>query len=1217
MTPTIARSHATTQTLARSLTAAALTAVCLLAAPPIARAQAPAVPAFTGQRVVLVGSPQGVDPASLRDEITRVEKAGRQTYYVVVVKNAGSSAHAAKDFTDTLARTWPQQAQAGRQAFDTRRAVLIVLELDHRKIVVLGGTELQQNFGFRDPYIDRELIQPYFAPAARAGDLTRALRVLIDQTDRWITAKDAEQASHYKEVAARSEQLRLEAADALADTRRDLEEARRDLATRHAEGLASKDFDTGLARVAAGLDTAQARLAQAPAEALDAARQAQRDLAQLSDQIRQVPALQAELDQRLSATGPVIAQVNSAIDTARQAQAPTDHAEHALAQARAELDQARSLIKPNPAEALKHLDSATHQLHDTLQHALALPAAQAALAKARSSAADAKTGADAAYLKASLKGISLADFDTPHAAMNKAFAEAETDSTTDPVAALAKYEAAGRTAQAITAQLQPRLKQHQLYYRTLPAVVILTLASLVAALTALLWRRRKRFRETVLGQFRDYRSRTVGLMEELDELRKQHGSLLKTDPDFTRPTTGQTLAAYQGLETDLNALWDKWLAMMELWERADGLVKRSRGFNSSQIAQAKALLEGEGRFEGIEEQAAACRQRLQELADAHAIAAHQAAQANEAEATLKQNLGRVAAAGLPTAACETALKPAQTLLQKSAEIMVADPLGAQNLVAEARTLVDSLNASLLQTLALVDQAQAVRISISHTADQAAALRQTGLKLTEPRANPDQRLEKARKLAESVQAALQRSDIATAARCVTEAESLATAAADAIKAHLEARDLCPKRLDEAQAQASALASQLQSAKAIFDTLQAHFHPDSFHDIAPNLAHAAQLQASALGHLQEAARQSADSTQLYLAAAESVDQANAAIMQAQAELGAITARHNELAQMAEAVRAELATLQARHAELQSLYQAHQREIGPETAAYFATLADGLSQLGTLARSPRPHWPEANQQAESVRNGLELAARQAQEEIQGHARLAEQLSLVRSRLQAVGRLLQQEDKDRPPANQRYQQAVESMGRYESNNPLAESNWDERLRWLQEIAESLDRAESLANQDINLANGALSEIESAGRTIRKVQAYYRSGVSADLGQAESLLQQARRQVEAQEYESAVNLAQQAEHAASVAYNAAEHQARQRRNQQDRTVVMGDWSVIAGTLEAARRSAEQWSRQTGGGLSLPTSPDTNWTSDSTATWGGTPDNGSSGWPGSSTESGW
>jgi len=184
MTPTIARSHATTQTLARSLTAAALTAVCLLAAPPIARAQAPAVPAFTGQRVVLVGSPQGVDPASLRDEITRVEKAGRQTYYVVVVKNAGSSAHAAKDFTDTLARTWPQQAQAGRQAFDTRRAVLIVLELDHRKIVVLGGTELQQNFGFRDPYIDRELIQPYFAPAARAGDLTRALRALIDQTDR-------------------------------------------------------------------------------------------------------------------------------------------------------------------------------------------------------------------------------------------------------------------------------------------------------------------------------------------------------------------------------------------------------------------------------------------------------------------------------------------------------------------------------------------------------------------------------------------------------------------------------------------------------------------------------------------------------------------------------------------------------------------------------------------------------------------------------------------------------------------------------------------------------------------------------------------------------------------------------------------------------------------------------------------------------------------------
>lgn len=1181
-------------------------------------AQTTAVPDLTSQRIYTVGSVQGIDQASLRDEITRVEKASRQAYFVVIVKNAGSSDHAAKDFTDRLARTWQEQARAKGVAFDTRRVVVIVLEIDHHKIVVLGGTELQQNFGFRDPYIDRELIQPYFAPAARAGDLTRALRVLIDQTDRWITAKDAEQASHHREVAARTEQLRREAQDAIADARRDMDETRRDLRVRHNEGITNKDFDASLAKITAGLDTAAGKLAQAPAEALDVARQAQRDLTQVADQIRQIPALQADLDQRLSATASIISEVNAAIDNARQAQAPTDAAEQELAQARTELDEARSLIKTDPTKALSRFEAGSQHLHDTLQHAIALPVAQANLANTRSSATQFKSQVDVLYETARQKGLITPELQGPYEEMVKAHKMAETEMASDPVAAMAHYETARRLAESITAQARPRLQKHQLYNRTLPGLAVLTLATLAGAIGWAILNRRRKFRETVLGQFRDYRTRTVGFMEQLDALRSEHRGLLKSDPDFTQPTSGKTLAAYQGLETELNRLWDNWLAMMELWERADGLVKKSRGYDSQQISQAKALIEGEGRFEGIEEQVAACRRQLQELTEAHAVAAREAENATAALATFGQNVAGMKAAGLPTTAYETAVKPAQSLMQKGTEMTTADPLGAIGLVAEARGLVDTLNARLRQVLDLVEKSGAVAKAIERTAGEAATLRRSGILLSEPRANPEPKLEKARKLLEILQANLQRSQVDTAARAAGEAESLSSQADSDLKAHLEARDRCPHRIYEVEGRLADLAEQQKSAKTAMEAIQTQFHADSFTDISPNAAHAAQLQATARNCLDQAVSQSGETRQFYLAALESADQATAAISQAQAELSAIKARHEQLMDLAKAVRADMELLRGDCGELQKLFQLHQREISREAADYFANVVVSIDRLGSQAQAARPNLFELRQQAVTLRNGMELARKQADEDIQGHAKLAEQLTLVRSRLQAVGRLLQQENKDRPPANQRFQQAVESMSRYDQKNPLAESNWDERLRWLQEIAESLDRAESLANQDINLANGAIAEIESAGKAIRKVQAYYRSGISADLGNAESYLEKARQQLNAQEYEAAVNLAQQAEHEASIAWNAAEHQARQRRNQQDRNVVMGDWSVIAGTLEAARRSAEQWSHQSGSGgsFSWPGS-DGGWTSDSSSTWGSSDSGSGSDWSGSSSESSW
>lgn len=74
---------------------------------------------------------------------------------------------------------------------------------------------MQEQYGCRDPYIERELLAPHFYPHARAGEIERGLRVLVAQVDRWITDRDREMARRREEVASREVRLRAVARDSL------------------------------------------------------------------------------------------------------------------------------------------------------------------------------------------------------------------------------------------------------------------------------------------------------------------------------------------------------------------------------------------------------------------------------------------------------------------------------------------------------------------------------------------------------------------------------------------------------------------------------------------------------------------------------------------------------------------------------------------------------------------------------------------------------------------------------------------------------------------------------------------------------------------------------------------------------------------------------------------------------------------------------------------
>ena len=158
---------------------------------PGARAQQKAaIPAFTGERVIVVGAcPIGMlrSPA----QITRLEKASPQSYYVVVVNSSGTGESATREYADQLFESWRKQGSRRGPSFDAERSVIVVVALENHQVAVKPGTYLVNRLGLHGDRVERDLI-PVFLPLAHESRYTEAIASLLDATNNWIAARDSE-----------------------------------------------------------------------------------------------------------------------------------------------------------------------------------------------------------------------------------------------------------------------------------------------------------------------------------------------------------------------------------------------------------------------------------------------------------------------------------------------------------------------------------------------------------------------------------------------------------------------------------------------------------------------------------------------------------------------------------------------------------------------------------------------------------------------------------------------------------------------------------------------------------------------------------------------------------------------------------------------------------------------------------------------------------------
>lgn len=276
-------------------------------------------------------------------------------------------------------------------------------------------------------------------------------------------------------------------------------------------------------------------------------------------------------------------------------------------------------------------------------------------------------------------------------------------------------------------EARARLDRQRIDARTVPLASLEALGLLGLAALGLLYYRKRLLQGTVDEQFRGFRAKAVGLMDQLDALRQRHKELPTTDPDFTAPLSGATLALYNEVEAELNGLWDRWLKVMEVWDEAQKLVRAGSGLAVKQTEEAKRLLE-EGDIDELLRRCNSCKERLDRLNQGHERARSDLKAGRDEVAALRKSLIKAARAGLSADPYQKEVATVETMLTEAEGLIEADPIGAEAVIVRSRQALAAVVARSGQVLTRFGETRSAAAAIDELAAAVAKLRSAAARI---------------------------------------------------------------------------------------------------------------------------------------------------------------------------------------------------------------------------------------------------------------------------------------------------------------------------------------------------------------------------------------------------------------------------------------------------------------------------------------------------------
>jgi len=937
-------------------------------------------PVFTGEHVYVSGVPDAYE--SLRTELKKRENASPQEYYVVVVQSSGAGEWATRDYVDALYETWTAQAAQQKLKLDPERSVLIVLAVGNRRLSVHPGTFLQSTYGLRGPVIDREIVTPHFVPYARAEDYATGLTVLVLEIEKWIVNKEAALARARAEAEARALQLRNDAQTTLTAVATLSDEVQQELTEKEKLGLAATGLADRLEQAKQDLTAAREKLPDDPQAALDRGQAIQVRVQQVQSELRQFAARQTEAHARLDALDQDAAELEHGIERAARDGLATGALQSQVETLLATIDGARKSLASDPQQALDQAGPVENSLAEVRTRLNALPEQRQQLQALESSTRRLEEEVAASLERTRTSGADATAVAARIEKTRSTVKEAAEWGQSDYAQALTLFQNAARDFEAERTALQAIDAQHRFITRTIPIAAGMSILGVVTLSGAglRLWHLYRR--HAALKQLKLFKGQVVELSDSLDALKERHKQLPFTDPDFKSPMTGDTLALYQAAQDALGRYRQRWLVLMDAWDRAQAEIDAEAPFGTHRLQTARKILQAAGVPDEMSSIERDCAQPLDRLEQAHEEAVAIQAEIDRESTDLAEHQAKIQSANLSMLPYQADLESTRQSASHVRNIVVSDPIGTQAILKRSLDQLRATNRRLKGVIARSQEAAEALARLQAALELATAQRAAGFLLCEPEGNPDPLLAEGRELHERAVAALNKADADAAGRDLQRAFGLAERAVQAVKQQAQAKSFCETEIPARRAETVRLRDAAAQARSHYAELERRFSPESWRSVVDNPKRAAGFLAAFDVRVDEAAVASAGDVQHFVRSSGLLKEIQARQKETDLLLAAIGGRLKELVALREKAQLQLGEVRRRAVQVGELLRANTADRPRSNQRYQAAARD-LDETARDATLARPDWEKLLGRLAEARSGLDAAEKLAREDI----RLAEQ--------------------------------------------------------------------------------------------------------------------------------------------------------------------------------------------------------------------------------------
>jgi len=370
--------------------------------------------------------------------------------------------------------------------------------------------------------------------------------------------------------------------------------------------------------------------------------------------------------------------------------------------------------------------------------------------------------------------------------------------------------------------------------RTLP----LGLAAVAGTglLTGLLLQRGRHARR--LGLAREklaaFKQEVVALTDLLDAQQERHRMLPHSDPDFKTPMEGMTRAAYDDVQGAIRRHRERWLSLMDVWERAEERIKGEWFLGTGAADDAIRLLDSAAARPPLDEVAGECRGPLDSLEQAHERARAALGELGtgiEGMTARLEGLGRRGRSAAPYQATVAELARARDL---AAQDVDRDPVAARGRLEAAADGLDRLARQLGAVDGADDRRQRAESQAAEIGSRVRSMRAEGWLLDEPGADPDERLAVAEQSCGLAASLLDAGEADSALAHVAKAEKANAEAVALLESIAAARARVEELLPTCAARLERLATGRTASAGEVEALAAAYAESAWADVADNVS-----------------------------------------------------------------------------------------------------------------------------------------------------------------------------------------------------------------------------------------------------------------------------------------------------------------------------------------------------------------------------------------------